>query len=848
MKTNSSAKIIGLITGLAILGIGFSHTLVFGQGAAAPPAAGPAAAGAPAAPAGAARGGAAAGGIPNVTTNQTSAINAMESSLTNQTAAVTAARLAVVSATFAEPRNEADLRNRIENLRAAELALANARADQFVKIQASADRFSAEQTQALALQTFRGGPARAGGARGGASTNPGGVGADAAAAQAQKLVTADKVVATLFASEPMVVNPADMDIDSRGRVWVTEGANYRQMGLLRPGGDRILILEDTNQDGRADKSTLFYQDMTVNTALGICVLGNKAIVSSSPYVFVLTDSNDDGVADKRELLFEDNSNGNHDHCLHAFTFGPDGKLYFNFGNQVRELRRPKGGLMTLPLNGPVPAHEFETVVDLDGNPVIGDGKVYRQGMAFRCNLDGTEVETLGWNFRNPYELAVDSFGSLWQSDNDDDGNQGVRILQVMYYGNYGFQDEITGAAWGQQTGARGSPFPARLQFHWHQSDPGVAPLLLGTGAGSPTGITVYEGKLLPESVQNQAIHADGRPGVARAYAATKSGAGYTASIVNILTPLADDTWYRPSDVSVAPDGSLYVSDWNDGTVGGHSMQDRGALETMTGRIYRMAPAGNKSSVPRLDLTTAAGAVAGLQSPNLATRYLAWTALHDMKAGAESELVKLATKPATGLQPNGRPAPADEPRMRARALFVLAQIPGSGQKYVEQALRDTDEDIRIVGLRLAHELKLDLIPYVRQVAKDSSAQVRREAILSLRHSASPEMADLWVTLAQQYDGQDRWYLEALGIGADRQWEKLLPAWLAKVGDNIYTPAAREIIWRSRSNTTTPDLLVKLIQNKETNEAQKARYMRSFDFVSGPAKEAALLKMLAPPATN
>ncbi|HKX63135.1 MAG TPA: dehydrogenase, partial [Verrucomicrobiae bacterium] len=117
-------------------------------------------------------------------------------------------------------------------------------------------------------------------------------GAAAAAADMAKIKAAAGLQATLFASEPMVVNPADMDVDERGRVWVTEGANYRatfqKWGILRPGGDRILILEDSNSDGQADRQTVFYQDMTVNTALGICVLGNKVIVSASPYVFVLT--------------------------------------------------------------------------------------------------------------------------------------------------------------------------------------------------------------------------------------------------------------------------------------------------------------------------------------------------------------------------------------------------------------------------------------------------------------------------------------------------------------------------------------------------------------------------------
>jgi len=125
-------------------------------------------------------------------------------------------------------------------------------------------------------------------------------GPDAARNDLKEFTVAEGLEVSLFASEPMVVNPANMDIDARGRVWVTEGANYRvskrmhqKWGELRPGGDRINILEDTNGDGAADKQTTFYQDPSVNTALGVCVLGNRVIVSSSPYVFVLTDTNGD---------------------------------------------------------------------------------------------------------------------------------------------------------------------------------------------------------------------------------------------------------------------------------------------------------------------------------------------------------------------------------------------------------------------------------------------------------------------------------------------------------------------------------------------------------------------------
>lgn len=658
-------------------------------------------------------------------------------------------------------------------------------------------------------------------------------GPEAAREQLKAMATPAGLEVTLFASEPMMVNPADMDVDARGRVWITEGANYRisprmnrSWGLLRQGGDRILILEDTRKTGAADKATTFYQDPSVNTALGVCVLGNRVIVSCSPYVFVLTDTNGDDVADKREILFEDGGQGDHDHDLHAFVFGPDGKLYFNCGNDSPKLLRPVG-LTEVPLHGPIPAHQTQPVVDLDGNEVNNKSNPYRQGMVFRCNPDGSDVETLAWNFRNNYEVSVDSFGTLWQSDNDDDGNRGVRINFVMEYGNYGYTDEATGASWGtiwKKAQAKGAPESERPSYHWHQSDPGVVPNLLQTGNGSPTGICVYEGHLLPAAFQNQVLHCDAGPRVVRAYPVEPYGAGYKAGIENLLT--SSDTWYRPSDVAVAPDGSVYIADWNDAGVGGHDMADR-KLETMTGRVYRVAPPGHKPSVPKLDLNSPAGAAAALQSPNVATRYLAWNALKNFGIKAEKPLLSAWS--------------GKDPRQRARALQLLSRLPEKGPEYVGAALRDSDADIRITGLRIARALKLNVMENAKMLATDPSPAVRREVAIAIRHSADPAAPAIWNTLASQYDGSDRWYLEALGIAADRQWDAFFDAWLAGVGEKWNTPVNREIVWRSRSKKT-PGLLVKLIQEKTTSAVDRDRYLRSLDFMKGPEKEAALLQLI------
>jgi len=639
-------------------------------------------------------------------------------------------------------------------------------------------------------------------------------GPQAAQSDTAKLVVAEGLRATLFASEPMMVNPCDMDVDERGRVWITEGANYRKWSNppLRPEGDRIMVLEDTVGDGLADKSTVFYQGNDVNSALGICVLGNKVIVSSAPNVFVFTDEDGDGKADKKEILFTGIKGVQHDHAVHAFVFGPDGKLYFNMGNAGEDIRDKDG----------------KPIVDVDGNTVNAKAKPYRQGLVFRCNIDGSEFEVLGHNFRNNYEVCVDSFGTLWQSDNDDDGNRGVRINYVMEHGNFGYTDEATGASWGtgwSKAKAKGVSEDEKPYYHWHQYDPGVVPNLLQTGNGSPTGICIYEGNLLPAVFRNQIIHCDAGPKVVRAYPVKKDGAGYSATITNVVT--SPDNWFRPSDVCVAPDGSLVVADWNDAGVGGHNMADR-ELEAMTGRVYRIAPPGSKYSVPRLDFTTPAGCVAALQSPNQATRFLAWSALHKMQGSSEKELLKLFK--------------SDRAQMRARAIQLLARIKGSEKKYVEMALKDSDSDIRIVGLRTARLLKMDAIGYVKRLAKDGSAQVRRECAIALRHSDSTEAPALWTTLARQYDGKDRWYLEALGIGADKQEDKFFSAWLTQVGDKWNTPAGREIVWRSRS-TKAPPLLAKLITDKNTDAKQREHYLRALDFIKGSEREAALAEIAA-----
>jgi len=477
--------------------------------------------------------------------------------------------------------------------------------------------------------------------------------------------------------------------------------------------------------------------------------------------------------------------------------------------------------------------EGNLVIDMAGNPVLdkaygyGRSQLYRDvespywgGMVFRCNPDGSEFEVLAHNFRNNYDVTVDSLGGLWQSDNDDDGSSGCRLNYVMEFGNFGYLDEFTGAGLGVRRTGMNEEIPKR---QWHQNDPGVVPNLYVTGAGAPTGALTYEGRLLPEIFWDQVLHCDHGPGVVWSPVVTKDGAGYSAELVTLL--IGDRVkWVRPVDVAVTPDGAVFVSDWYDPVTSWNRMYD---LER--GRIFRLAPPGHRSHVPEFDFDTPEGAVEALKSPTYSVRYLAWTALNKMQEKAEPALLELFKS-------------SDRTRHRARALWLLSKIDGDGEKHIEMASRDEDEDIRVVSVRAARQLKMDIIPLLRRLAKDPSPQVRRECAIALRHHKSPEAPALWAELASRHDGKDRWYVEALGIAADGQWDAYLGAWLNKVSPDWNTPAGRDILWRSRAKVA-PDYLAKIINSPDVDLDGTKRYLRAFDFQEESEEKIRNLRRLA-----
>ena len=325
----------------------------------------------------------------------------------------------------------------------------------------------------------------------------------------------------LWAAEPMLANPVAFNFDEKGRAYVCEtfrlGAGVddirqimdwldeelacrtvddRLAEMKRHLGDRfnnytnhserIQFIEDTNGDGKADRSTIFAEEF--NTSLdgigaGVLARNGNVWYANIPNLWLLRDTNNDGVADFQKSLHYGFGVrvGFLGHDLHGVHFGPDGKIYFSIGDRGSNIKTADGRNVAYP----------------------------DAGCVFRCNPDGSELEVFAFGLRNPQDLVFDQYGNLFTGDNNSDSGDQARWVYLVEGGDSGWR---VGFQFMENPYSRG-PFNAEKLWYpafEHQAAFIVPPI--ANIASGPSGVAFFPGTGLPPQYKDHFFLVDFRGG------------------------------------------------------------------------------------------------------------------------------------------------------------------------------------------------------------------------------------------------------------------------------------------------------------------------------------------------
>ena len=332
----------------------------------------------------------------------------------------------------------------------------------------------------------------------------------------------------IFASEetfPDLRNPCQIAFDAQGRLWVATMETYPMYLPGTPVHDKILILEDTDGDGVADKQTIFADGLHLPTGLE---LGDGGVyVAQQPNLLFLKDTDGDDKADVREYVLHGFDSADSHHSISAFTWGPGGALYFQEGTFHHS--------------------QIETP--------YGPTRLVNAGI-FRYEPRSEKLDVfVSYSFANPWGHIFDRWGQNFVAD----ASGGANYYGTAFSGSVDFP-------------RKHASLKQFLERQWRPT----------------SGCEIVSSRNFPDEMQGDYLlnNVIGFQGTLQ-YRMEEDGSGFSASPVEPLLK-STDTNFRPVDLEFGPDGALYLCDWYNPLVGHmqHSVRDP-KRDNRHGRIYRV---------------------------------------------------------------------------------------------------------------------------------------------------------------------------------------------------------------------------------------------------------------------
>jgi putative heme-binding domain-containing protein len=541
-----------------------------------------------------------------------------------------------------------------------------------------------------------------------------------------KMTVHPELQVNLFADEamfPALVEPVQIAFDTKGRLFVAAWASYPHWKPTEPMDDKLLILEDTDGDGRADRCKTFAGGL--HNPTGFEFWGKGLIVAQTPDIVYLEDTDGDDVADVRKRLLSGIDSADTHHTSNSFVLGPGGDLYFQEGTFHHS--------------------QIETPW---GPPV-------RQANAGIFRFEPRTLKVSSWAshpFANPHGHVIDAWG------------------QGIVHDGTGAQPYHTTLMSGRTT------FPAK-----HPTPPPVYPQRTRPCPGTE----ILSSPHFPESMQGRLLVGNviGFQGILQ-YRVSDAGSSFTAVEAEPILSSSDPN-FRPVDFEVAPDGSLYFTDWQNPIIGHmqHNLRDPNR-DRAHGRVYRVTAKGRPLLTPE--------PIAGqpvpvlldrLKSPMDRVRYRARIELSGRPA---TEVLPALTTWLAGLKPDD---PAFE-HHRLEGLWLRQSFDEPDAALLNAVLKSPEPRARAAAVRVLAEWR-DRVPSVldrlRDAAADESPRVRLEALRAASFLDDP--AAIEVVAIESSQPTDR-YLDYLRGETRKVLDPIWKGALARGADLATTSPAGE----------------------------------------------------------